>query len=220
MDQQSKNVLVLTDKPALYGSLLSEIGKTGTFFSTALQLNKALISDIDCCGIILDVKLVMATDSTDRNRLFALAAKMPIVRSSIDLANNPPTLLDPLSNLSKISEVTHPAFRIEERITVQLKALWSNADGPVMVESLEGVLLDISAGGAFMHTPRSLPPEDYMHLKILGLSRQRPIHCAVRWRRAQPSQDQLAGVGLKFIDLTPDQLDDIHKQYLEQPADY
>ncbi len=213
--QQSNNVLVLTDKPALYATLLSGIGKTGTFFATALQLNKALISDLNCCGIILDVKLVMAMDSTNRSHLFALASKMPIVRSRIDPTNNTPQLLDPLTCLSKTPKVTHPTFRIEDRITVQLETLWSNDNDPVMAKSFKGELQDISAGGAFMHAPSTLPTNDYMHLKILKLSNQRPIHCAVRWRRTQSSQDAVMGVELKFIDLTSDQLDDIHKQYLK-----
>lgn len=215
--KQSNTVLVLTDNPALYGSLLSEIEKNGTYFPTAALLNKALVTDLECCGIILDVKIVMGSSATERDRLFALANRMTIVRARIDPETKTPVLLDALTCLSTESEVEHPAFRCEARAKIRLESVWAMDADPAMIETNEGVLLDISSGGAFLHTTNVQPTEDYLHLKILELNHQRPVYCAVRWRRSNPGQGQFVGVGLKFIDPTDDQLTEIQKRWLEQP---
>ncbi|MBU1248217.1 MAG: PilZ domain-containing protein [Proteobacteria bacterium] len=213
--KQSDTVLVLTDKPALFGQLLSDIDKTGTYFPTASLLNKAMVTDLECCGIILDVKLVMTTSPKERDRLFSLAKGMPIVRARIDPEKKTPTLLDPLQCLNEQCEILQPAFRFEPRVKVRLEALWSMDSDPAMSETNEGVLLDISTNGSFLHTPHILPDEDYLHLRMLEIKKQRPVHCAVRWRRTDPGPGQFTGVGLKFIDLTDDQLAEIQSRFLK-----
>lgn len=210
---QQDTILILSDRPDQYEPVIDSMSKKGTFFSTSGLLIRELLTDPVCSGVILDAKLVMATDADDRDKLFALCKDIPMVRSRIDLETNKPVFIDPITSLIEASPA--PARRTQQRIKVRMEASWSSDLDPAMTETNEGVVLDLSTGGAFLHATNVLPVEDYLHLKIFELTHQRPIHCAVRWRMTTPQIGQTTGVGLKFLDISQAQLDEIKQTYLD-----
>lgn len=208
-----ESILVLTDRPDLYGPALNAIGKKGLFFPTANLLTRELLTEPVCCGVILDVKMVMDSDATARDKLFALCSTLPMVRSRLDLEAKKPVFMDPMEALLKSAKTT--VHRNQKRVKVRLESSWSLDKDPAMTETNEGVILDISKGGAFLHATNVLPTDDYIHLKIYEMTHKRPIHCAVRWRNTTPMPGRLTGVGLKFLDISSAQLEEIDRTHLK-----
>lgn len=213
-----KTALVLTDNPSAVSSALSGLDVTCVHLPTARLMVRALVEEVECCGIVLDVRLVMQTPAEVRNRLFALAGGKPIVRCRIDGEQCSARFLDPLESLQGVCPMDRCNQRLEERVKVRLDAVWAMDDDPSMADSYEAVVLDISSGGAFLHAPYMLPAEDFLNLRILNLANQRPIQCAVRWRKKEAGPGQFAGVGVKFMDLTEDQFEEIRKRFLDPSA--
>lgn len=200
-------ILVLTDQPELYRPLLQSMNAAGIYHPTAQSLAKELIDGIHCSGILLDVKCVMTTEADMRNRLFALIKDLPVVRARIDPETDAPLLLDSRACLLDQSRCT--GLRTDERVKIRMETVWSTEKDPAMTETNEGVLLDISSGGAFLHAPNVLPVEDYLFIKIFELEHKRPIHCAVRWKQPELTPGKPTGIGLMFLDISHQQREEI-----------
>jgi c-di-GMP-binding flagellar brake protein YcgR len=69
---------------------------------------------------------------------------------------------------------------------------------------IRGHLLDLSASGAFVSTPRALPVGTGVRLSIARGDDRNPLQFdAEVVRIGDPSEGRLAGLGLRFIGVTP-----------------
>lgn len=88
---------------------------------------------------------------------------------------------------------THPRIRV--RIESQLSA----PGGKV-----RGHLLDLSAGGAYLSTPRLLPIGTGVHLSIPRGAARNPLELdAEVVRIGDPREGRISGLGLRFLGLSP-----------------
>ncbi|MGE4504899.1 MAG: PilZ domain-containing protein [Desulfovibrionaceae bacterium] len=213
----AKTAIVLTDKPTAISPLLTRHGLHGIYLPSLRLLNKALVHDLACCGTLLDIRLVMRADATERSNLFALASSLPTVRWRLDADGKTPIFIDPLERLTGCTMAPEgPSLRAEVRASVRLDDLWARAEDPAMAESFEGVLLDISSSGAFLHAPNGLPESDFLNLRIMTMDERRPMRCAVRWRRPVLSLGSPMGVGLLFLDPTDAQRREITERWAKR----
>ncbi len=202
---------ILTNQAEPYQGLLDKYGKTARFFGTVDALNRALVKDDQCCGLLLDVHMVMRAPAEERNRLFALSRQLPFIRTRTN--GSAVEMLDGPVSMEAIGS-DRPGRQLD-RAKVRLDAQYADFRDPFMTDPQEAVVLDISLGGCFAHLPHGLPKHDYLHLKILEMAVRRPIHCAVRWRRDHAAPGTLTGLGLKFIDISQEQLDEIQQHLLK-----
>lgn len=199
-------VFILSNKPDQYRDFVQCHGASPRYFLALDLLNRALVESDDCKILVVDMHMVMRAPAEERDRLFALSHDKPFIRSRSEKQGL--VFLDRLSCSADSPGVCRPE-RILERTGVRMEAQYADFRDPVMSQAKEGVILDISPGGCFLHVERALPESDYLYLKILDLKGKRPIHCAVRWRRSKSSEGLVKGVGLKFMDISEKQLAEI-----------
>lgn len=214
-DNTADTVLVLTDRPESHELALTSLGLDAKFFPNADMLIKALVDDHRCCGLVLDVRMVMATKSDTRDRLLALARNMPVMRAKTDPVTGHIEYLDHLGCFkSQACSTITPQFRLEDRIPVSLPVAIAKSGDPVMAEPHEATILDISPGGCFVAAEGPVLEESFVYLRLPHLQNRVPIHCAVRWSRMDRMGDKLPGLGVKFIDVKDEQLDEIMAKHL------
>lgn len=89
--------------------------------------------------------------------------------------------------------------RSHPRVHVLLEYQLTTPAGPI-----RGHTLDLSAGGAFVSTPRALPVGTGVRLSIARGEDRNPLQFdAEVVRVGDPREGRLAGLGLRFIGLTP-----------------
>ena len=98
-----------------------------------------------------------------------------------------------------IETTSSPERRSYPRFRVLLESHLTTPAGPV-----RGHTLDLSAGGAFVGTPRTLPVGTGVRLSIARGEDRNPLQFdAEVVRIGDPSEGRLAGLGLRFIGVTP-----------------
>lgn len=95
--------------------------------------------------------------------------------------------------------LTSPDRRSFPRVRVRLESQLTTPAGPV-----RGHTLDLSAAGAFVGTPRTLPVGTGVRLSIRRGGDRNPLEFdAEVVRVGDPSEGRLAGLGLRFLGLSP-----------------
>jgi uncharacterized protein (TIGR02266 family) len=94
---------------------------------------------------------------------------------------------------------SNPERRNHRRVHVLLESQLTTPSGPI-----RGHTFDLSAGGAFISTPRPLPIGTGVRLSIARGGDRNPLQFdAEVVRVGVPSEGRLAGLGLRFIGVTP-----------------
>lgn len=201
------NIYVLTDTPGMYGTDITYNGLPPIFVKD-IQTLLSHLKDVTMAGLVLEVSKVMNGTRTERDRLFKYAGNFPVLRTKINPRHGFVTYLDDKEAfLHNIHAEAGKLDRNHERIHVTLDCFFSSEDDPSMAATTNATILDISAGGCFIQC--SSPPEaSFIHLKIPSLDNTRPIFCSVRWTRDNCDLP-LRGMGVMFIDLIDEQLDEI-----------
>ncbi len=89
--------------------------------------------------------------------------------------------------------------RIHPRIRVRIQSQLSTPAGKV-----PGHLLDLSASGAYVGTPRTLPIGTGVHLSISRGQARNPLELdAEVVRVGDPREGRISGLGLRFVGLSP-----------------
>jgi uncharacterized protein (TIGR02266 family) len=98
------------------------------------------------------------------------------------------------------------AGRSERRDRVRCE-VHIDIEGQSGQDRFAGVTRDLSQAGAFIATELALPVGTLVHLHLHLPASPEPFRCVgeVRWQRAaDPTQDEPAGLGLRFVLLEPE----------------
>ena len=208
-------MLVLAENRKDFDQLLGSLGIEREFFDTVPQIIDAVLDQPGNVGLVLDLHKVMKSDSRNRDRLFALARNRPVIRCRRNSRTENVEFLDDLKALaSKAMESLGFNTREQPRVDVALNALVSTSDDPMLSRPEKANILNLANTGCFLYTLGDFSEENFVYLRIMELSNHRPIHCAIRWRRPWGEPDSLPGLGLRFLDLAQDQMEDIRVHYL------
>ncbi len=219
MDHESSSrVFVLTSHTRAYQKALEELGIEGDFRQDIGSLIEAVLETEECPRVIVDVHQVMAAGRQARDRLFSLADRVPILRTKVDTASGQVLFIDDLALFECTPINLTPYFRASVRIPVDLPAAISHEDDPAMVSPSQARLGDISEGGCFLRLDAPPPKPDFLHLRLSALDNALPIFCNVRWRAPAGPAREFHGIGVKFMDIKPDQMAEIKTRFIE-PAD-
>ncbi|WP_027184470.1 PilZ domain-containing protein [Desulfovibrio inopinatus] len=210
--QESSTVLVLTQSPDVYTERLAEVGLEPHFAGDLPELLEALGSGVLCNGLILDVQRVMQADRMSRDMLFSYADSVPIVRSKVERGTGHVVFIDSLDTLDRECHTT--GYRSMVRVPVKFNALLSAENDPVMAQVKHVNILDVSIGGCFIYSMDNFDDVDFIHIKIMEIENKLPILCNIRWRQEWGRDNVLPGVGVKFVSIKVDQLDEIKEKYI------
>jgi len=206
---QTKSIYVLTDTPAIYRDDLGHSGAIPIFVKDIGDLLNRL-KDVAMAGLVLELGKVMKASRQDRDRLFNYAGNFPVLRTKVNPRHGFVAYLDSRDSFFRnLDESIGMRFRNHERISVRLGCTFSAENDPIMTSPAEGVIHDISPGGCFVNTRDVMPDESFIHVKIPSLKNSRPIFSSIRWSKGEDVDGALPGMGIMFIDLTDEQVDEI-----------
>lgn len=200
-------IFVLTDTPGVYGTALTQNGVSPIFVKNVKALLERL-KDVTMAGLVLEMDKVMRASRTERDRLFNYAGSFPVLRTKVNPRHGYVHYLDDKESfVHNLEAELGKRDRNHERVRVTMGCAFSAEADPSMAESIDASILDISPGGCFVQcaTP---PDEQFIHLRIPSLHNSRPIFSSVRWAR-KDGDHPLRGMGVMFIDLLDEQLDEI-----------
>jgi hypothetical protein len=209
LSSDSSTIFVFTDTPGFYGEDFSRGNMIPIFVKeSGILIEKLKL--VDMAGLILELPKVMAAPRKDRDRLFNYAKTFPVLRTKINPRHGFVAYLDSKECFfNNLDAAIGKRCRNHDRIPVKLDCSFSAEKDPVMSEGVEGRILDISPAGCFVHTKSAMLDESFIHLHIPDLENSRPIFSSIRWARARKLDDLLPGMGIMFIDLSDDQLENI-----------
>lgn len=167
----------------------------------------------DCSGLILDIRKVMAEDPLERNRIFAIAAGYPILRTKVDKHGNQIFIDSPDVFQNFCNGVCRTNVREDERVEININASISCEADPAMANSIDVRLKNISLDGCFIETEEDLSSEQFIHLRIPELSNRLPILAGIRWYTGQTHEHK--GVGAKFVKILDEQRAEIADLFLK-----
>ncbi len=161
-------------------------------------------------GLVLELPKVMKASRDDRDRLFTYAKTFPVLRTKPNPRHGFVAYLDARECFfMNLDAAIGKRCRSHNRVLVRLECLFSAEKDPVMSRGVGGTILDISPGGCFINTSSVMKDESFIHLHIPELENSRPIFSSVRWAKTDADDGTLPGMGIMFIDLSDDQLENI-----------
>lgn len=213
--QEPMRVFVLTSRTQAFAKALEELGISGEFFSDIPTLIDAALETENALGMVLDVSTVMAANRRRRDHLFSLSSQTRILRARVDAATGHVFFLDEVSLFKLPLCHLAPFYRSHPRIPVDMPAAIAHEDDPAMARPTAAGIKDISLGGCFLHLEHELPHSDFAYLQIPALDNPLPVLCNIRWRKPVAPELGVFGAGVKFIDIKPDQLDEIQLRFVK-----
>lgn len=209
MSTDSSRIFVLTDTPDVYGKDINHAGMIPVFTKDIESLLEKL-KTVTVAGLVLELNKVMAATRQERDRLFNYAGSFPVLRTKVNAKHGFVSYLDSKDCFFKnLDAAIGKRCRSHERVSVKLDCAFSSEADPIMSEAVDGTILDVSPGGCFIHTRKAMEGESFIHVRIPELANSRPIFSSVRWTKTEAVDSALPGMGVMFIDLSDDQLDDI-----------
>ncbi|SMF41328.1 PilZ domain-containing protein [Desulfovibrio gilichinskyi] len=162
-------------------------------------------------GLILDIQKVMRTPAYARNRIFSVAANRSLIRTKVE--SDKVVFVDDLSNFKQCCIDSNCIMtRINERVKINIPIRISSENDPAMANSFAGIIQNISASGCFISTTADIFDQDFLHLKFTDLSNKLPIYAGIRWIKS--TDDNMEGVGVKFITIEPEQFSELQQKYI------
>jgi len=202
-------IIVLTDKPALYGQDLFH-NETPPVFVNSIDALIDKLRDVSVAGLVLEVNKVMKASRRDKDRLFKYSGNFPVLRTRPNSKLGFIQYLDPRDRFfANLDIAAGKRLRSHDRQDISIDCILSKEDDPSMATPVEGTILNISPGGCFVNTRQFMENEQFIHLRIPRLSNSRPIYSSIRWTRKACDAKHQCGIGVMFIDLTDDQLEEI-----------
>ena len=209
MSADSSTVFILTDMPGAYGKDFNHAGRTPVFTKDIKDLLEKL-KHVAVAGLVLELPKVMKASREDRDRLFNYAKTFPVLRTKPNPRHGFVAYLDAKECFfTNLDTAIGKRCRSHNRIPVRLDCSFSAEKDPVMSKGVDGTILDISPGGCFINTSKPMMDESFIHLHIPDLENSRPIFSSVRWAKTDRPEGKLPGMGIMFIDLSDDQLENI-----------
>lgn len=209
MSIDTSSVYVLTDTPAAYGDALNH-GDSVPIFTKDIGTLIDKLKNVSMAGLVLELPKVMKASRTERDRLFSYATSFPVLRTKPNPSHGFVAYLDSKDCFFKNLEAAiGKRCRSHERVQVKLDCTYSSEADPIMADAVEGKILDISPGGCFINTRNVMEKESFVHLHIPALNNSRPIFSSIRWAKTDDTDGAMPGLGVMFIDLSDEQLEDI-----------
>ncbi|BCS88638.1 PilZ domain-containing protein [Pseudodesulfovibrio sediminis] len=203
-------LFILTDTPKTYGDEIYPEG-TKAVFVKSIKVMLSHLKATHMAGLILEVDKVMHASRDDRNTLFNYAGVFPILRTKLNPRHGFVAYLDDKKSFfDNLFEAMGKRSRSHERKDVDLACCLAVENDPIITCPVSGAVMDVSQGGCHLVLSDVFPEEQFVHLRIDGLTGARPIFSSVRWTLQDPESGATA-MGLMFIDLTDDQLQTIQE---------
>lgn len=201
-------IFVLTDTPEPYGKHLCRDGTEPVYTDNVPSLLEYL-RGVAVAGLVLEIAKVMQAQLQDRDRLFGYAGTFPVLRSRMHPETGVAFLDDPDCFFRNLDAAAGEHCRGHARISMVLDCEFSGEDDPFLAEPVQASIMDISPGGCFIRTDRTASDQRFLYLRVPELGSTRPIFCNVRWLKSVRDSKAMPGMGVMFIDITPDQAKNI-----------
>lgn len=205
------SILVFTDNPNCYENFQRHSRAAIKFCQDLDCFFKETLSS-DFSGMILEMKKVMATPARERNKIFALAADRPIMRTKLkkDLSTY---VDDPDSFLEDCVQKRKAQLRRHDRVNVNLNAVISREDDHAMAAEFSAEIINISESGCYLKTTIDLSDNHLVNIKINKVSNKLPICGGICWRTIPKSGYH--GYGIQFIKIEQDQSAELAEQIIK-----
>lgn len=102
-------------------------------------------------------------------------------------------------------------IRINARKDIHFNIVLSGASG-ISETNEQTVTINVSSGGCFIYSIGNWEISDKVMIVINELEDKTPVACEVRWKRKWGDAMQIPGIGVKFENISEDQLRDFCKK--------
>jgi Tfp pilus assembly protein PilZ len=171
-------------------------------------------------GILLDVPTLVRATSAEKASLYDLLQVFPTLRVKWDPRSETVRALfydrvpGPEAGLGSFVRQVCAHFsariiRLRDRISVHLNVMVSEIPSFSHEGVMRTVSLNLSHGGCFLITSDPWPQGTRLWLRMLELADQAPIAVEVRWRKPWGVSPGIAGAGVRFLELTDGQRDEV-----------
>lgn len=200
--------------------------KTGVAYDIAGCFNEVLRLSISRAysGILIDILTLIRSSKEEKSIAYDCINYYPAVRVKWD-ARSRSMNLSPLDQAStgggettlscfiekRCKPFTARSLRKFKRKDVNLSLLLSRRAECVEGECLKSFTVNLSEGGAFVHTNESFARGEAVWLHFLDLSGSAPVRAEVCWRIEWGASRSIPGIGVMFTSLQEEQLEQIRK---------
>lgn len=208
-------VYVVTDRADC--TPCGQYGQQTVILDDPAEAVESLLRQEENVALFVDVKFYLKLGAEVRNRLQAVAAGLPVFRIHFDRRSESFQFIDDPARADTPVAVQDLGYRLrsEDRVPVKLNALLAKEDDPFVQHAVRTNITNISNRGCFMYCVDNDAYRGFVFIRIQELTNKRPIYCSVRWRRPWGEPDTLPGLGLQFVDMTPDQRQELDTMYIQ-----
>lgn len=211
MDTAHKlSILAFTDTQFPYRNFHSHSQMDIKFCTELDHFFREALRD-DFSGLLLEMKKVMEIPSSQRNKIFTIAASKPLMRTRVK-KNAAYYVDDPDQFYNACTLRSKAQLRRHNRIHVELPVMISHEDDHVMAEEYKATIINLSESGCFMRTAIDLSANHLVHIRINELDNKLPICGGIRWCSAPKNESY--GYGIQFMDIKPDQSEQLRCELL------
>jgi len=197
-NRRKPSVLVLAADPGSAAEVLRWLNVEPLHVGSVAELMEHLCQTA-VSGLVVELDSVAAATPDDRDRLFPVAARYPLLRARRTVGGLA-FRDDPARFGQDVAAFAARRGRRHVRAAVRLNCVAARADDAEFMQAAETNILDISAGGAFVYTQEPYKTGESVRLRILELPSVEVVRADVRWRRRWGVQGELPGIGVEFVD--------------------
>jgi hypothetical protein len=219
-------ILMVVKEQEARGAYEEALQRYGVAFDVAESFDQVLKLSIDNAysGLMIDILTLIRSSKEEKSIAYDCINYYPSIRVKWD-ARNKSMNLSPLEQAFSVDAETTLAQFIEKRCRsfdarslrrfnrkeTCLSLLLSTSPEFREETSSRTFTVNISRGGAFIHTLLPLRKNDPVWLRILELEPAEPVKAVVCWGIEWGSCRSIPGVGVRFVDLSESQLEQIAK---------
>jgi hypothetical protein len=218
-------VIILADTPqtlSIFGTALDNLGIHYEKAESVLKMRKKM-QTAPFNGVILDVLTTIKAAPQEKIIIQEISELYPTLRLRWDSRNHCfrgliiGETLDqkhPISDFLQRFCYSTPerVFRQHKRLPIHFNVLISQDEEFSENKTEKSVTLDISGGGCFLFSTRNWEKIDVAWVRFLDFSEKGPYRVQIcrflPWGRGK----FFPGIGVKFVDLTPDQIKELGRQ--------
>ncbi len=160
----------------------------------------------DYSGLLLEMKKVMQTPATHRDKIFSLAADRPILR--VKTKSKIAVLVDdPDKFKARCQHNENGLIRQYQRANVKSQIQISTDDDRAMAKRHCGIVVNISETGCFFQTKTDFSNSKFINLKFHDINNKLPIYSGIRWMSRL--KNELFGYGVQFVSIHKEQTSEL-----------
>jgi len=104
-------------------------------------------------------------------------------------------------------------IRSSVRRNIHLNIMMSKNGDFIEENIIKTITLNISGGGCFLYNSEDMDDVTNAWIIIKELSDKKPIYCEIRWVHKWGEIMRIPGIGLKFLDISESQLQELSEKY-------